>query len=314
MTSYAVVVASSVGATGFFSLATALKHRSAGFTPHTADERPHKIVDLIVDTARSPLWFGGLLCDVGGLALQVYALHIGPLAVVQPLMISALVMSLVVNHWVAGTRVRKREVGAGLMLVAALAGFLLASGAVSPSNIGPSVQPDHWPATVAGVLAVVLSLICVLIARRLPHGRGTALIGVAVGITYAGTAALIKSITNIYDHGMMAVLSSWQLYAFAAAGVAGLLLSQLAFQSGPLTASLPAIATVDPLLSVVLGVVVYDERLRPGARAAVEEAVFLVLLCAAAIYVSRMAPPLEASPGPTDGEAAGVPAREPERS
>jgi hypothetical protein len=58
------------------------------------------------------------------------------------------------------------------------------------------------------------------------------------------------------------------LYAVILVGIAGVLLNQLAFQAGPITASLPAIATIDPLLSIVIGVVVYDEHCGAGPAAA----------------------------------------------
>jgi EamA domain-containing membrane protein RarD len=128
----------------------------------------------------------------------------------------------------------------------------------------------------------------VFLARRLTRGPRAALIGVAVGVTYACTAALIKSCTNIVLRGLPALLTSWQLYALIVTGVAGLALNQLAFQAGPLHASLPAIATVDPLLSVALGVLVYDERLRSGAGAWIAEAACLAALAAAALFLSRV--------------------------
>lgn len=287
MNGYLAVVAASLGATGFFALATALKHRSARLSPDAQELGARQVGRFIAATARSPLYLGGLVADIGGLGLQVYALHIGALAVVQPLMITALLFSLVLNHRVAGTRITRPELWWAAVLVASLVGFLFASGAVAAARTA-SVLADHGPATVAGIIAVATAVTCILLARALPHGRAAALIGIAVGITYACTAALIKSCTNIADGGPLALLTSWQLYVLIAAGASGLLLSQLAFQAGPLTASLPAIATVDPLLSVALGVFVYDERLRPGVVAGVADAVFLMSLSAAAIFLSRV--------------------------
>jgi hypothetical protein len=66
---------------------------------------------------------------------------------------------------------------------------------------------------------------------------------------FAGTAALIKATTNVCS---------------SLGGVGLLLLTQLASQAGQLTASSPAISTVDPLLSVAIGVLVYGEHLRRG--------------------------------------------------
>ena len=112
--------------------------------------------------------------------------------------------------------------------------------------------------------------------------------GIAVGTVHACGAALIKSCTNVATSGVVALLTSWQLYLFLLAGGAGLLLTQLAFQAGPLSASLPAITTVDPLLSVVIGVWVYDERLKAGPGSVVTEVLCLVLLSVSAVRLSRV--------------------------
>jgi drug/metabolite transporter (DMT)-like permease len=212
----AAVVTVTLCATACTSLSTALKHRSAGQTSHTHRPNLRELVTFVVETTRHPLWLAALVADGVGFGLQVTALHLGALAVVQPLMVTALVFSLVLNHWVAGTRVSAREVSASAVLVAALVGFLLVSGASSPDVTGPPQPAD----------------------RR--------------------------------DRCL------------------GLLLAQLAFQAGPLRSSLPSIATVDPLASIVLGILVYDEHVRHGPGALTAEVLCLALLCATAIYLSRI--------------------------
>ena len=116
----------------------------------------------------------------------------------------------------------------------------------------------------------------------------------AVGVIYAGTAALIKAVTDIGVAHPLRVLISWQLYLALAAGAAGLLLSQLAFQAAPLTASLPASASVDPLLSIVVGVAVYDEHIRRGPGAG---AVLFALLLVLGVAVVQLAREPDAGPG-----------------
>ena len=254
MTAYGPVVAATLASTGFFAVATALKHRSARGSHPAADVEAQKVRHFLVATTRDSWWLGGLAADVGGLALQLYALHIGPLALVQPLMVTGLLFSLFLTHWVAGSRITTAELGWGLLLILALVGFIIVSGAASPSTTGPAQLADRGPATAAAAVAAAVAVGCVFLARRLTRGPRAALIGVAVGVTYACTAALIKSCTNIVLRGLPALLTSWQLYTLIVTGVAGLALNQLAFQAAPLHASLPAIATVDPLLSVALGV------------------------------------------------------------
>lgn len=283
------VVPAALGATAFFALSTGLKHRSAGQAPDVHRSGRRSAGQFLLSTARHPLWLGGIGADVGGFSLQAVALHLGALAVVQPLLVLALPLSLVVNHKIARTQVSKRELAGGAVLVAALVGFLTVSGASSPRITGPAQAADRAPAVALAVAAAVLVGCCVLLARRSERALSAALLGVSVGVTYACTAALIKSCSDVaLSAGPLALLTSWQLYLLAAAGAGGLALSQLAFRAGPLRASLPAIATVDPLLSIVLGVLVYDEHLRPGLVAVLAEVGCLLVLCAAAVYLSRI--------------------------
>ena len=108
-----------------------------------------------------------------------------------------------------------------------------------------------------------------------------------MGAVYAGTAALLKALTSIALHGLGTLLTSWQLYAVLVLGATGLLLNQMAFQAGPLNASLPAIATVDPLLSIAIGVIVYDEQIRQGILAAIGLGALLLVLGVAVIALTR---------------------------
>jgi drug/metabolite transporter (DMT)-like permease len=170
-----------------------------------------------------------------------------------------------------------------------VAGFLVVSGAATAE----ADQTDPLPASLAAVASLLVVAVCIIASRRhtrrkLGSRRAAALLGVAVGTIYAGTAALIKAVTNLAQHGPVALLTSWQLYALLAAGAVGLFLAQIAFQAGPLTASLPATATTDPLASVLLGIIVYDERLRSGLVPMLLSLVCLVLMSASVAMLSRV--------------------------
>jgi drug/metabolite transporter (DMT)-like permease len=283
------VSVAALGATAFFSLSTALKHRSASSTPEGAGSSGGSVGRFLLASARHRSWLAGMSADAGGVLLQIIALHLGALSVVQPLMITALLFSLLLAHRMARTPMSSREIVGGLVLVTALIGFLLVSGASSPRITGGPQPADHAPALAIGLAAAALAVLCIALARHVPRGGAAALLGIAVGLTYACTAALLKSCSDVaLSAGTSALLTSWQLYLLVAAGMAGLVLSQLAFQAGPLRASLPAIATVDPLVSIALGVLVYDEHLRPGWPAVSAELACLLTLCAAAIYLSRL--------------------------
>ena len=192
------------------------------------------------------------------------ALHYGALALVQPLLVSGLIFALILRHVGSSSRMTSHELLWAGALVACLTGFLFFSGATTGS--GGSQAADQGAALITGVAILTAIVACVVLARRTvpPTGRA-ALLGVAVGAVYALTAALIKAASDVFAaHGIVALLTSWQLYVLLLMGAAGQLLTQRAFQAGPITSSLPAISTIDPLLSVLIGVLVYHEVLHRG--------------------------------------------------
>lgn len=281
------VVGASLGSAAFFSLATALKYRSAGTTPHMEHLGARAVGSFVLATLRHPMWLLGILADVGGLGLQVLALHLGALSVVQPLLVSAVLFSLVVAHRLAGTRISPREVGLGSVLVAGVVGFLLFSGALDIHD----GRTHPISTAVASGVAVVIVTVCVVVARARRHSKGgrssAALLGVAAGVVYACTAALIKSCTHVLGvHGVVALLTTWQPYVLIVAGGLGLLLAQMAFQAGPLAASLPATAMVDPLASVLLGLVIFHEHLRGDPLSVVLSVLSLGVMAVAVVRLT----------------------------
>ncbi len=88
--------------------------------------------------------------------------------------------------------------------------------------------------------------------------------------------------------GPGALLGSWPLYALLASGAPGVFLAQMAFQAGPLTSSLPATATTDPLVSVALGVAIFDEQLRHGVVPMLLSVVCLVVMSSAVVLLTRV--------------------------
>jgi len=245
-----LVVVLSLGSAAAFAVAASLKHRSAGEVPDAQNLRPTAVGQFVRATVVHRLWLAGIAADAVAVLLQIVALHYGALAVVQPLLISGLLFALLLrplHHQPIG----QRELGWALVVSVALVGFLALAGTVARTSTTAGV--DRVPAIIAGIVGLVLAAGCVAVAhRQRPGGISAALLGVAVGITYAAAAALLKAVGDVAVHGPRALLTSWQLYTVLVIGILGLLLNQLAFQAGPLTASLPAIATVNPLASIAI--------------------------------------------------------------
>lgn len=305
-----VAVAASLGAAAAFAAATVLQARGADAVVEVESMRPRHIAVFLRATVAHPLYLFGLIGDGVGLALHAVALHAGALAVVQPLMVTGVLFTLPLYHRLAGRHVGRRELGWAVVLTVGLVGFLVAAS--PPNGVRPSVgeavgQVDREPAVVSAVLAVVAALACVVLARRSSAGSAArrsghrpssvtsaALLGLAAGLAFAGTAAFIKSSTDVLARNPFGLLTAGSFYGLVAVGAVGLVLHQLAFQAGPLTASLPAFTVVDPLVSVALGVLVYHEQLRASPVALIVQVLCLCLMSGGAIILTRADPGADA--------------------
>jgi hypothetical protein len=267
-----------------FAISTSLKHASASQLARRDDSRIGAWGRFARATLTHPLWLGAIAADAIGFSLQIIALHLGALALVQPLLISGLLFALLLRRN-AGQGASRWEILWGLVLTGALAGFLLLARVGNPTK--PHNGVNHWPAGIVVTAGILLAGVCIIIGRKRSGSPAAALLGVAVGISYAATAALLKSVTNIALQGPVPVLTSWQLYAVIASGAAGLMLNQVAFRAGPLTASLPAIATVDPLLSIAIGIVIFHEHIHHGTFQGFWLSSLVLLIGVAAIQLAR---------------------------
>jgi hypothetical protein len=280
-----LVVCLSLASALAFAASSSLKHISAGAVPDAQDWHPGKLRAFVTATLRHPLWIAGIGCDIVAVALQIVALHLGNLTLVQPLLICGLIFALVFRRLHDRNQVSGRQLGWAVVLSVGLAGFmLLAAGGGSGGRV------DRVPAVISGVTGALVALACLMTGRRLSPGGGkAAFLGVAVGVIYAGTAALLKAATTIAVQDPPRLFISWQLYLTIALGVTGLLLNQLAFQAGPLAASLPATASVDPLASITVGVAVFDEHVRTLAWG-VPLVLSLIVLAVGVVQLARNAP------------------------
>lgn len=277
------VIVACLGSALAFATSSSLKHVSAGEAPDAQSLHPHRLGALVRATVVHRLWLGGFACDAVGVTLQMVALHFGALAIVQPLLTVGLVFALLMRRWHDHRAVTRSQLAWVLLLTASLAGFV----SLTLPIVGNVHHVDPTPAAVVAGIGAVVAGVCVELGRRHKGpGQTAALMGLALGVIYAGTAALLKGVSDVFARGPWHVFTSWQLYVAIVLGALGLLLSQVAFQAGPLAASLPAAATIDPVASIIIGNVVYDEHLRLGPGSGATLIVLLVVLCTAIIQLS----------------------------
>ena len=272
-------------AAALFGVSTAFQHRSAGLV---SDGTPasQRVGGFLARTLRHPLWIIGAIADISGFALHALALHLGPLTVVQPLLVSSIVFAVVIRELLERRWPRRSELAWATALTIGLVLFLAIS-----APTGSVAQPaDRVPATVVGVLIAVGVLFFFVCGRRSSGSVAAALLGTATGLSYAAVAGLLKQDVSLLNHGVGALAGSWPLYALIAVGAFSIVVNQLAYQAGPLSTSLPTIMTVDALVSLIIGASVFDEGFRNGTAALVGEGAGLALMLAASVGLTRCGP------------------------
>jgi drug/metabolite transporter (DMT)-like permease len=179
--------------------------------------------------------------------------------------------------------VRAWEVaGAAVLCV----GVGLLSSARSAKPIGLSFGSfSHWPAA-AAIAAIAFA--CVQLGRR-RQGRPRALLtGIAAGLVFGIQDALTRqTLETLQSGGISALFTSWAPYALVGAGAVGIWLMQSAFNAGPLQLSLPAISAGEPLVGILLGIIVFGDRIQVAPLQLAVQAGGIAALVAGVILVAR---------------------------
>lgn len=272
-----------------FALAAALANAVHLMTQHAASAgvgEKHGGWKLVSYLFRQPLWLVGWAAAAGGLAFQALALHNGQLSVVQPLLVTELVFALVLRRLWVHQHVARAAWSAALVTCAALAVFLTAA---EPHGGHPQPSSAEW----ASALAVFGGIVAVLAlgARRGSPVRRAALYATSASVTWALMATFLKATTDtLAVSGIWGMLGHWPLYALIAAGVVGTVLQQAALQVGPLSVSQSLLVVVDPAVSIVLSVWLFDERFTQGPAKIALAASAFVVMAIGVIMLSKAAP------------------------
>jgi len=114
------------------------------------------------------------------------------------------------------------------------------------------------------------------------------LTGAAAGLVFGIQDALTRqTLQTLSSNGVDAMFGTWAPYALVGAGAIGIWLMQSAFNAGSLPLSLPAVSAGEPLVGILLGVLVFGDRIQitPGELAL--QACGIVALVVGVILVGR---------------------------
>jgi drug/metabolite transporter (DMT)-like permease len=237
----------------FFALAATLQQKGALGMGEVSLGSPRSFLLL----ARQMWWLLGTLALLCAYAFQAVALDNGRLAVIQPLLVTTIVFALPLGYLLTNQVVHRREVLGAAIVVLGLAIFTVVGDAADGNDNAPG---NEWAIALVVFSAVAFALI--VAGRRGTPLMRAALFGASAGVLFGLSASLCKPTMEILDDGgMEAALESWEFYAFAIAGIIAFLVQQVSLATGKLAASVATVSVCNPLVSIVIGTLLLDERL-----------------------------------------------------
>jgi hypothetical protein len=251
---------------------------------------------------KSPRWLAGFVIMLGGLALQLIALTLAPVTVVQPILAAGVLGVAAAGRLVLGERLGPRECVALVLVAVAVAAITVS--AVPGAEVARGAAGDRF--LVAAVPAAIVALTLFGAAtRRRPEaagarpgsgvaltagsaapqppiaagyvvddppvaGRyGVAALAVAAGLLYGIGAVAEKAVaTGMVDTGITAgflrSLSSAYPWAFVVATLAGMVAFQIGLQRHHASMVVPLTNVISGAIVLVGASVVFSERLLPS--------------------------------------------------
>jgi drug/metabolite transporter (DMT)-like permease len=201
--------------------------------------------------ARRPRWVLAVGLTIAGWPLQLWALSLAPITVVQPTLALGLLLLLVLGVTVLHEHVGRRE---WLAVVLVIAGV---------STIALAAPPESHSYDAGAGLIVALAVLGFIttIPWLVPsvRKRGAFLLVLAAGAADAWAAFASKLITDELHIGRPLAALAWALGAGAAVGL-GFLCETTALQRRPATKVAPVILVMQIVIPVVLAPIVGGEK------------------------------------------------------
>nr|WP_275588473.1 DMT family transporter [Microlunatus panaciterrae] len=252
-----------------FAGSTALQHRAAARTP--GDDRSG--LRIFGPLVRRPSWLVGIAMSFLAFCLHALALKLGPLGLVQPIIVSSIVFAVFIRAGLDRRLPPRKVLVSSAITWGGLALFIATTHASAPKPPRDSVAAWFVGLAVAVVAVTVVSLGKV----ATPERRGL-LLGASAGILFGLVAGLIKLVISQLHSGVGAMLTHWPVWAMIIVGVAAFVLNQQAYQATRLSVSMPVLNIFDVMVAIGFGVAVFGEQPFSSPVTLVAEVVGLVAM------------------------------------
>lgn len=285
--SFVVALPFGIASAVVYGASIVVQHRVA---QDTAEGDAEPSAAGLMRLVKHPVFLLAIAGDAVGFILQITALTLGSVVVIQPLVVLMLPVALAVSSIWNRTRPHK---GDYLGCVGVLVGLGVFLGLVGKSSAGHVHRPRDLALAAALVLGTALWL-SIAVTGRNKIIRG-AMFGATAGLCFGTLAVMVDAASDrASDAGVHSLFTGPKglvpLIGILVLGGGGIVLTQLSFQVGALNATLPANLAVDPVTGVVFGAVLLDERI-PTSPAHL--AVYALCFVAALAGTIRLARPRE---------------------
>jgi drug/metabolite transporter (DMT)-like permease len=260
-----------------FALAAALQQKGALNLPTISLAQPMSLVRLVGQT----MWLLGTLALVTGYLFQAGALDRGRLSVIQPLLVTTVVFALPLGYFLTRQRVGTREVIGAVVIIVGLGVFVYFGDPASGKENASSLE---W--------AIMIGLLSLLSVLLLVYGSSgglsmkAAAYGTVAGILFGLSSSLTKPTLDYLHQSVGTMLSHWECYALAVAGMLGFVLQQVSLGTGRLAPSVATVSVANPVVGILIGTLLLDERLSRPTWHVVIALVGLGLALAGAVAIS----------------------------
>jgi len=266
----------------------------------------HLRLALMRGLIRRSRWLVGTGLSILGWPLQLLALMLAPLVVVQPALAAGLLVLMLLAERMLGEHAGRKE---------HLAMWAIVLGVVGAGLFAPARSTTHT----AEQLTITVVLVGLGVASLLPYalkvvGRRSAQITiVGAGLAYAWSGVATKLASDDLSNGHLLPAAAWAL-STAGASAIGVLSEMSALQSRPAIQVAPVVFVTQTLVPIMLAPLLLGESFANTPLAGVPLSASLALLVVGATYLARSPLLLAIVSGESASNASGSTPRPPEPS
>jgi len=268
-------IGAAVGASVFYSLGIALQAMDAKEAPRD----DHLRLALVWGLIRRGRWMLGTGLSILGWPLQVIALLLAPLVVVQPALAAGLLVLVFLGQRMLGEHAGRHE----HIAMAAIVIGVIGAGLCAPPRSTSHTSEHLTIALVLFVLAVA-SLLPYLL--RAFHRSPASVTIICAGLAFGWSGVATKLASDDLSHGYFAVAIAWSL-ATAGASALGVLSEMSALQQRPAIQVAPVVFVTQTIVPVALAPALFGERFSATPLGGVPLGLSLAMLVTGAAVLVR---------------------------